>query len=80
MLPVPDHVNEAQQRHVSEPNTPTAAPGTVVDAATFVADQQPRLVIGCPVPLPSSPDLALRHVPRMEVLRCMRRCLSNFQL
>ena len=42
MLAVPEHSSKAQQRHVSMPNTPTTTPGTVVDAATFVADQHPR--------------------------------------
>ena len=44
MLPVPGHGRGAQQRQASEPNSSTTVPGTVVDAATFVADQHPRLV------------------------------------
>ena len=46
MLLLPEHGSAAQQRQVSEPDTPPAVPGTVVDAATFVADQHPRLTPG----------------------------------
>lgn len=50
MLPLPEHGSEAQQRQASEPNTTPAVPGTVVDAATFVADQHPRLTPGLYLP------------------------------
>lgn len=42
MLPVPDHSGKPQQLQAPHPSTPASAPGTVVSAASFAAEQQSR--------------------------------------
>ena len=75
MLPVPGHGREAQQRQMAEANTSTVVPGTVVDAASFVADQHPRFVQSSSVPLLSSRGLVLM----LGVFLCMRVTLLNIE-
>ncbi len=75
MLSVPEHGRGAQQRQVSDPSTSTAAPGTVVNAASFVADQHPRFVQSSSLPLLSSRGLVLW----LEVFLCMRVTLLNIE-
>ena len=42
MLPVPDHSHKPQQLQAPQPGTPASQPGTVVNAASFAAEQQSR--------------------------------------
>jgi hypothetical protein len=45
MRAVPDQEINPRQGQASQPDTPTALPGSVVNAASFVAQQQPRLAL-----------------------------------
>ena len=47
MRAVPVHETDPRQGQAPQPDTPTALPGSVVNAASFVAGQQPRSAL-CP--------------------------------